>query len=294
MSSDQGVTFEWHGAANYHIAYKNLKVVIDPLYTRLRGDKPHLDVTRDSVDRIDHLLLTHGHLDHSWDVPYLVGKHDPEVYAPRCCLRGVEKEVRRSGRAFSMQKYHTLEEIKGRTVRIADIEVTPYQIGAEEIDFWFIRSMFVRPWIHATPSALPTGLRWLTHHVFGNCFAFHLRFPFQNLTMLYFGNLTDDVGEMGEIENVDVLAIPYCPSSQRWLQHSQDLIERFRPGVTLVHHFDNFMNPFTLSKYMNLDDYRTALKAKFPDARFYFSKFLRAVDLSEIAGAEVERDRRRS
>ena len=53
----------------------------------------------------------------------------------------------------------------------------------------------------------------------------------------------------------------------------------------MVHHFDNFMNPFTLSKYMNLEDYRNALHERCPDAKFYFSKFLREVDLSEVIGA---------
>jgi hypothetical protein len=53
--------------------------------------------------------------------------------------------------------------------------------------------------------------------------------------------------------------------------------------VTLVHHFDNFLNPFTLSKYMNLDDYRRALRQHCPDARLYFSKFGREVQLAEIA-----------
>ena len=100
--------------------------------------------------------------------------------------------------------------------------------------------------------------------------------------MLYFGNLTDQVGEIGDVERVDVLAIPYCPANRRWLSQSQYLIGRFRPGVTLVHHFDNFMNPFTLSKYMNLESYRNALHQRCPDAKLYFSKFLRETDLTEI------------
>ena len=102
--------------------------------------------------------------------------------------------------------------------------------------------------------------------------------------MLYFGNLTDQVDEMGEIERVDVLAIPYCPANRKWLSQSQYLIERFRPGVTMVHHFDNFLSPFTLSKYMNLESYREALRERCPDAKLYFSKFLREVDLEEIVG----------
>ena len=282
MTSDHRVRLTWHGAAHYQISYKNLKTVIDPLYNRLPGDKPHLELTRDHLDRIDYLLLTHGHLDHSWDVPYLVTKHSPEVYAPGQCLRDVRREAERSGAECDMESCHALDEIKGASFRIADIDVTPYQIGTEEIDFWFVRSMFLRPWLHRRPAAVSTGIKWLTHHVFGNCFAFHFRFPHQGRTMLYFGNLTAQVEEIREIERVDVLAIPYCPANKKWLSQSQYLIERFQPGVTMVHHFDNFMNPFTLSKYMNLESYRNALHERCPDAKLYFSKFLREMDLTEI------------
>ena len=284
MTSNHRVTLTWHGAAHYQIGYKSLKTVIDPLYNRLPGDGPHLELSRDDLDRIDYLLLTHGHLDHSWDVPYLATRHHPEVYAPGECLRDIRREAERSGAGYDTQSCHALGEIKGTTFGIADIEVTPYQIGTEEIDFWFVRSMFLRPWLHWRPSAVPTGIKWLTHHVFGNCFVFHFRFPQQGRTMLYFGNLTGQVEEMRAIDSVDVLAIPYCPANKKWLVQSQYLIERFRPGVTMVHHFDNFMNPFTLSKYMNLEGYRKTLRESCPDAKLYFSKFLREVDLAEIIG----------
>jgi L-ascorbate metabolism protein UlaG (beta-lactamase superfamily) len=282
MGADQRVTFRWHGAAHYQISYQDLKILIDPLYTRSPGDKPHLDVSRADVERVDHILLTHGHLDHSRDVPYLAAEHDPEVHAPGRYLRDLRKWAERSGSERAGQRYHDLEEIKGKTFSIADIDVTPFQIGTEQIDFWFVRSLFLRPLIHATPSGILGGIMWLTHHLFGNCFAFQFRFPPDGRTMLYFGNLTDQTEELSEIDRVDVLALPYCPANRKWMSHSQCLIERFRPSVILVHHFDNFAHPFTLSKYMNLDEYRKALRERCPDARFVFSKFLRDVDLAEI------------
>jgi hypothetical protein len=285
MNSEDTIMLQWHGAAHYHMSYRGLKIIIDPLYTRLAGDKPHLPVTKDDIDGIDYLLLTHGHLDHSWDFPYLAAKHHPEAYAPAECLKEIRKKQSGSGSGFDSSKLHALEEIKGTSFTIADIEVTPYQIGTEEIDFWFIRSMFIRPWIHGRPWAVPTGFKWLMHHLYCNCFAYHFRFPTVDKTMLYFGNLTGRVDELGAVERVNVLAIPYCPANQKWLQQSRFLIDRFRPDMTMVHHFDNFMNPYTLSKYMNLDSYRTAIHEQCPDAQFYFSRFFENVDFAQIAGA---------
>ncbi|MCP3983402.1 MAG: MBL fold metallo-hydrolase [bacterium] len=63
------VVLQWHGAAHNQIDYRGLKILIDPLYTRLPGDQPHLTATRDDLERIDFILLTHGHLDHSRDFP---------------------------------------------------------------------------------------------------------------------------------------------------------------------------------------------------------------------------------
>ena len=285
MEGHPRVTLQWHGAAHYQIDYQGLKILIDPLYTRLPGAQPQLSVTRDDLDRIDHLLLTHGHLDHSWDFPYLAAKYGPEIYAPGACQAAVKRMAKRLGSTLSAGQYHRLEETKGKSFGIADLDVRPYQIGTEEIDLWFLRSMLSRPLIHATPSAFPAGLRWLTQHLFGNCFAFHFRFPSAGKTMLYFGNLTQQVDELSGIETVDVLALPYCPANKKWIQQSRYLIERFRPGVTLVHHFDNFLNPFTRSKYLNLEEYRKSVQAECPGARFYFSKFRHEVDFAEIAGA---------
>ncbi len=283
MEAHSRVIVQWHGAAHYQIHYRGLKILIDPLYTRLPGDQPHLSVTRDDLDRVDHILLTHGHLDHARDFPYLAAKHDPEIYAPGACRKSAERMAKRQGSTLSADKYHSLEEVKGKTFAIADLDVVPYQIGTEEVDLWFLRSMFMRPLANAIPSATAAGLRWLTHHLFGNCFAFHFRFPGMDKTMLYFGNLTEQVDELSGIDTVDVLALPYCPANKKWIQQSRYLIDRFRPPVTLVHHFDNFLNPFTRSKYMSLAEYRTNVQTECPDARFYFSKFQREVDFASIA-----------
>ena len=282
MDTDQPVTLRWHGAAHYQINHGGLRILIDPLFTRPPGDKPHLDVSRDDADRIDHILLTHAHLDHSLDVPYLAAKYDPEIYAPKQYLRDMEKQAERRGKEGGSRKHHYLENIKGDTFSIAGIDITPFQIGTEEIDFWFVRSLFLRPLVHGSLLGILGGIRWLTHHLFGNCFAFYFRLPPQGSTMLYCGNLTDQTSELSEVESVDVLAIPYCPANRSWLAQSQYLIERFQPGVTLVHHFDNFSPPFTLSKYMNLEEYRKALQERCSGAKLYFSKFLREVDLAEI------------
>ncbi len=278
MDSDNRDIMRWRGAAHYQLSYRGLTVLIDPLFTRLPGDRPHLEETKQSVRAVDYLLLTHGHLDHSWDVPYLVSRHQPEVWGPAACLRDVSRRYAR----FERAKWHALEAAQGHTFPIADIDVTPYQVGTEEIDWWFMRDMAARPLRHRSPRSIRDGLRWLSHHIFSNCFAFHFRFQSLDKTMLFFGNLTDDVAKLRAVERVDVLALPYCPANASWLEQTKFLIERFEPGVVLVHHFDNFMNPFTCSKYMDLGAYSADVRRACPDANLFPSKFCRDVDFAEI------------
>jgi hypothetical protein len=219
------------------------------------------------------------------DVPYLANKHHPEAYGPVACLADVLSAPSVSARPFDPRQWHALETVKGTSFAIGDIEVTPYQIGTEEIDWWFLREMAIRPLRHGRPGSVPLGIRFLRHHLFGRCFAFHFQFQSPNTTMLFLGNLTDDVAELREHDHVDVLVIPYCPANGHWLQDTQFLVQRFAPKVTLVHHFDNFAHPYTLSNYMNLSDYQQALRRTCPDARFFFSKFATKVELSQIVAA---------
>jgi len=279
MASDDPIHLLWRGAANYQLSYRGTRIMLDPLFTRLEGDKPHLEESADAVERIDYLLLTHGHLDHSWDVPYLVRRHRPIVYAPRACLADIGHE-RRDG--MDRSELHALEQQKGIAVAIGDLRVTPYQIGREDIDWWFVRDMALRPFRHRQPRTLRYGVKWLTHHVLGNCFAFYFRFPSIGQSMLFFGNLTGDVSELDQVDGVDLLALPYCPANQQWVAQTEMLIRRFAARVVLVHHFDNFMNPFTRSEYIDLGLYRREILARCPNTELRFSKFGREVELDSL------------
>ena len=272
------VLLTWHGCAHYHIDYENIKIVVDPLYTRPPGDIPHLNISKDAADRIDYLLLTHAHVDHSWDFPYLVSKHHPEAYGPKNYLEYIKKKEGRWGLSLDRSRLHELETENGKTFYIKGIEVTPFQIGTEWIDFWFIRTTILRPFRHWSFSAMPAAHKFLLYHLRDNCFSYHFRFSSSDTTMLYFGNLTDQVDELSTINQVNVLAIPYCPANKKWLSHTQFLIERFTPRYVLVHHYDNFWHPYTHTTYRNLKDYKNAVLNKVPGANIVFSKFLEPIN----------------
>ena len=282
MGSQEKIKLSWHGTAHYHISYKDLRIVIDPLYSRPPGDRPHLTATREGLGRVDYLLLTHGHMDHSWDFPHLAAKHRPIAYAPQAYLGFIRQMASSWSLEFDASRFHALDEANGKSFFMYDIEVTPYQIGTEELDFWFFRTMIMRPLRHWAFGAVPAAIAFLRYHLREKCFAYHFRFPYEDTTMLYLGNLTDQVEELRKIERVNVLAIPYCPANRKWLSHTAYLIGRFSPDVTMVHHFDDFWYPYTDGRYRDLGSYRDVVREAHPNAKLYFSKFCKEVELTEI------------
>jgi hypothetical protein len=282
------VFFTWHGCAHYHIQYQGKRIIIDPLYHRPAGATPHLPVSRQDVDRIDYLLLTHGHLDHSWDFPYLVSRYQPQAYGPSDYLHYIQKKAKRWGMNFNASKLHRLEDAKKQSFFIGDIEVTPYQIGTEQLDFWFIRTTIIRPYRHLAFAAMPAAHKFLMYHLKDNCFGYHFRFHGSNKTMFYIGNLTDQVDELAPVDRVHILALPYCPANKNWLAHTRFLIGRFTPDVVLVHHYDNFWHPYTHPRYRNLNAYQQAVRETYPHANIRFSRFMETIDLEQLAVAETQ------
>ena len=280
------ILFTWHGCAHYHIQHGGKRIVLDPLYHRPAGATPHLPVTRHDVDGIDYLLLTHAHLDHSWDFPFLASRHQPQAYGPADYLTCIQKKAKRWGMQFNASKLHALERAKGQSFFVGDIEVTPYQIGTERIDFWFIRTTTVRPYRHLSFAAMPAAHKFLLYHLKDNCFGYHFRFNGSDKTMFYIGNLTDQVDELAGVDRVNILALPYCPANKDWLAHTRFLIGRFNPDVVLVHHYDNFWHPYTHPRYRNLNAYRRAVTETYPQVNLRFSKFMETLDLEQMAGAQ--------
>jgi L-ascorbate metabolism protein UlaG (beta-lactamase superfamily) len=285
LGAEVDLKLRWCGAAHYQLRMGDTLAVLDPLYTRSPGGRPALSHEPEDLGHLDYILLTHGHLDHARDFAALALRYDPTVYATRSCLEELARARGGAENGASRANEHDLDACRGRTFAVGDLAVTPHRVGAEEVDAWFVREMLLRPLRHRRPAAYPEGMRWLTKNLHDPCFAYHFRLGPSGPTMLYFGHLTDDVRELEGIDLVTVLALPYCPANVRWATHSQYLINRFRPEVTLVHHFDDFMHPYTSSEYLNLATYAAEVRRGSPKARFFFSKFERDVTVEQIRAA---------
>lgn len=77
MRLDNGIELTWLGHASVKIVYEGKVTTIDPWVSTNPKCPPHLR----KFDRIDTMLLTHGHGDHLSDAVPLAKEHEPQVVA---------------------------------------------------------------------------------------------------------------------------------------------------------------------------------------------------------------------
>ncbi len=143
----------WLGHSAFHLASVGKDILIDPFWT---GNPTHPEGFEDGLERVDYIVLTHGHEDHLGDSARLAQKYDATVVAMfEICMylggQGVTKmepmniggTVRNGDIAFSMvNALHSSAIIKdGLPVTMGDPagfviktpERTVYHAGDTEI-----------------------------------------------------------------------------------------------------------------------------------------------------------------
>ena len=70
-----GLKLKWLGCACFEMDFGGLHIVSDPWI----GKNEKTDLTYETVEKCDYIVLTHGHHDHITDIPALVEKFNPCV-----------------------------------------------------------------------------------------------------------------------------------------------------------------------------------------------------------------------
>lgn len=78
MNSNQksfDLRLKWLGCACFEMDFGDITIVNDPWIT----DNKHTELTWEAVEKCDYITLTHGHYDHTLDIPALVNKFSPFI-----------------------------------------------------------------------------------------------------------------------------------------------------------------------------------------------------------------------
>ena len=103
MSLNNGISLTWLGHASFRIEYEGLVILIDPWILQ----NPACPGEHKTFQKIDHMLITHGHFDHIADAVALGKTHTPKVV----CIFEIGEWLRKKGvtNIESMNKGGTLE-----------------------------------------------------------------------------------------------------------------------------------------------------------------------------------------
>jgi L-ascorbate metabolism protein UlaG (beta-lactamase superfamily) len=264
----------WLGAAGWLLRHRDHTVAIDPFFQRPPAARPHLPIRRDELPLLDYLLLTHGHFDHSADVPYLAATRARTTYVPRALLRDLDREWSRlpASRRRRERDWHGVDG--GERLTIGDLEVSFHRIGTERFDLGMLRASLGKLLRGGDRRDWVTALRFLRTHIYGRCFAVLLHDRAAARKLVFFGNLTTNVDELARVHpDIDVAVLPYCPANGDWLAESIHVARALRPPVVLVHHFDQFLPPVTVG--LDLPTYVRGVEDAVPGTTVHIPKFNR-------------------
>lgn len=220
----------WHGTATLSFHSGGSHVVSDPFLGR---EPAHTPTTREAWSDAQAVILTHGHFDHTADLPVLMAERPLPVHAgPRT--------ARRLRRQLGAEHVHP---ITWRSpVKLGSMWATPIRAQHITFDKPLVRSTLRGAARHPRSrhlSRLPSLLREHLAHPMGECIAWHLRAG--DTTGLLLGSLALDATEIYPTE-VDWLFLPY-QGHTHLDAHSLDIITRLRPKGVFVHHFDDTFPP---------------------------------------------------
>ncbi len=109
MALDNGIRITWLGHSTFRIDYDDQVIVIDPFLSA----SPVCPDEHKTFDRVDTLLITHGHMDHFSDAVALCLEHQPTVV----CIFEIYQYLEAKGaQNFSPMNKGGTVEVNGLTV----------------------------------------------------------------------------------------------------------------------------------------------------------------------------------
>ncbi|MDI6874869.1 MBL fold metallo-hydrolase [Candidatus Solincola sp.] len=239
--------YRWLGTAGFELLSGRTSILIDPYLTRNPRARPEQPFRPEDLGHAEAIFLTHGHFDHTLDVPELVDISRAVVYASAAvcaslAARGVpwtRLRVRWPGEAAEVAPF--------RVTAVPACHVT-FDARLVLTTLWRCRMELV-DLARLGTSRYPTGevLGWLVEA--------------EGRTLLHLGSAC-----MTWIPDcrVDAFLVPVQGRTDI-CSVAAGLVDRVRPATVIPHHHDDFYPP--LSQYVDLEPFLAEMRRRHPRAR---------------------------
>jgi L-ascorbate metabolism protein UlaG (beta-lactamase superfamily) len=230
----------WLGTAGFEFISGTTSILIDPYFTRNPKSRPEQPLGPGDFPHVRAVFLTHGHFDHSYDVPAIVDLTGALVYAsPLVCQSLAAKGV----------PWNKLRpRWGGETDEVGPFRFTAVLARHVTFDAHLVLSTAVRciPHLHDL-----SGVN-ATRYPCGQVLGWYIEVEGKRLFHMGSACLPWDLNAP-----VDTFLVPVQGRTDI-CSVASDLVRRVKPSVIIPHHHDDFFPP--ISRYIDLGDFEAELR----------------------------------
>ena len=232
----------WLGTAGFELISGSASVLIDPYFTRNPKARPEQKLRSFDFAHAQAIFITHGHFDHTYDIPALVDVGDATVYAsPLVCQSLAAKGV----------PWNRLRpRWGGETDEVGPFAFTAVPARHITFDARLVVSTFWR----CLPILRDLTRLGYTHYPCGQVMGWLIEVEGKRLFHLGSASMLRDVDG-----GVDVFMVPVQGKTDI-CDEAAGLVERVKPRVVIPHHHDDFYPP--LSRYIDLAPFEAGLRER--------------------------------
>jgi L-ascorbate metabolism protein UlaG (beta-lactamase superfamily) len=222
----------WLGTAGFELISENTSVLIDPYFTRNPQARPEQKLGPSDFSHAKAVFITHGHFDHTYDIPALVEASEAFVYAsPLVCQSLAAKGV----------PWNRLRpRWGGETDEVGPFRFTAVPAQHVTFDARLVASTFWK----CLPILRDLARLGYSHYPCGQVLGWFIEVEGKRLFDIGSACLPWDLNA-----EVDVFMVP-VQGRTNICDVAAGLVERIKPRMVIPHHHDDFYPP--LSRYVDL------------------------------------------